>query len=246
MLSFGILAKGFITLTVCSRNTNLLKSPPRVYMSSSSFDNENNSVLPSLVYMGDQMLMQPILEPVDLATIKSDEFQNKLRILRQCQKAYGGIGIAAPQIGWRARVFCMGIDGFNPRYPDAKAFPFSYWINPVITPVPRNPDNDLEQNYFWEGCLSVPGMRGWVQRPKSVNISGFNENGEAVNMLLEELPARVSQHEYDHLDGILFPARAEVNTLLPLKSFEVQDAWAHDWPTVGSRITKPGTLSDTR
>ena len=202
--------------------------------------------LPPLVLIGDKFLLTPC-EPCDVDKISTAALQSQLDMLKRCQKAYGGIGIAACQVGWRTRIFSMGIDesdtAAKARYPDAPEFPYQIWINPTITPV-------LEQgkSWFWEGCLSVPGMRGWVERPNVVRIRGWNERGDAVEKELDGLAARVAQHEYDHLDGILFPDRALPGTLLPVPAFgdNRQDVWPDDWPTPGARKTRPGSFSDTK
>ena len=203
--------------------------------------------LPPLVVIGDRELMSPC-PPFDFDASKSvgDTIGNSVDILRQCQKKYGGIGIAACQVGWRTRIFCMGIEeedeSARARYPDAPTFPFQVWINPTITPL-----LEMGTSWFWEGCLSVPGMRGWVERPNCVRISGWNEDGEYIDgMLLKGLPARVAQHEYDHLEGILFPGRSFPGTLLPVASFEMQDRWPDNWPTPGARATNPGSFSNIR
>jgi len=205
--------------------------------------------LPPLVFIGDRELMSPC-EPFDLETLRSQDTQSKLQMLRDCQKAYGGIGIAACQVGWRARIFCMGFDDDDSagrareRYPDAPPFRHQFWINPTIEPVQQH-----GTSWFWEGCLSVPGMRGWVERPNVVRIKGYDENGKALDDVeLDGLPARVAQHEYDHLDGILFPSKTLQGTLLPVAAFEEgrQDLWPKNWPTVGSRRTRPGGFSDVK
>jgi peptide deformylase len=198
--------------------------------------------LPPLVLIGDQALMSPC-DPCNVAQLSS--FAEQLIMLKTCQQAYGGIGIAACQLGWRTRIFCMGIDNDNnelaqKRYPDAKPFSHQFWINPTITP-----HFDKGTCWFWEGCLSVPGMRGWVERPKTIHIQGWNEQGDPVEAEMDGLQARVAQHEYDHLDGVLFPKRALAGTLLPVGAFDDsrQDKWPQDWPTPGARRTKPGGFS---
>mmetsp|Transcript_31619 Transcript_31619/g.48492 ORF Transcript_31619/g.48492 Transcript_31619/m.48492 type:complete len:249 (-) Transcript_31619:162-908(-) len=220
--------------------------------------------LPPLVLIGDKELMTPC-EPCnqmdidDLKKTKDDGnghsttnftsiFKKKLSELKACQKYYGGIGIAACQIGWRERVFCMGVESDDTaakaRYPGVSEFQFQYWINPTITP-----DLNSGTSWFWEGCLSVPGMRGWVERPKMIKLSGYNEHGDFVEVVLNGLAARVAQHEYDHLDGALFPNRALQGTLLPIKAFDdnlQNNNWPDDWPTPGSRKTKPGEFSYER
>lgn len=194
--------------------------------------------VPPLRYLGDAQLMQP-QSPIPVDAIRSDEFAAQLDMLRRSMKAHGGIGIAAPQVGWWARVFCFGIENLNPRYPAAGQIPFSFWINPEIISVSD------ETNWMWEGCLSVPGMRGWVERPSACTLRGLDENGEQRELRLEGLPARIAQHEFDHLDGVLFPQRtAGAQFLMPQASMGDRDRWAPDWPSPGSRHTPLGQLND--
>lgn len=204
--------------------------------------------LPSLVYIGDSLLLSRC-DPLDLDAAGKHlaSLQDRLEMLRECQRVYGGIGIAAPQVGWRTRIFSMGFmdedenSKARQRYPNAKHFSHQFWINPEVTPVA-----DSGTCWFWEGCLSVPGMRGWVERPRAIHIRGWNERGERVEaQYLDGLPARVAQHELDHLDGILFPTLAVPGTLLPVQSFEDgrQNQWPESWPTPGSRKTAPGDFA---
>jgi peptide deformylase len=194
--------------------------------------------VPSLRYLGDAKLMasQP---PLELVQLGSDELKIKLTMLRKAMELYGGIGIAAPQVGWWTRVFCFGIDDGNPRYPAAEAIPFSIWINPEID------TSDCEAtNWMWEGCLSVPGVRGWVERPVECVLRGLDEHGTPRELRLTGLAARIAQHEYDHLDGVLFPQRTPgVGFVVPQASFGDKDTWAEDWPSEGSRRTALGELS---
>ena len=113
-----------------------------------------------------------------------------------------GAGLAAPQIGVMKRVVIFGVD-FNPRYPDAESVPFTILINPSITAL------DDEKDYGWEGCLSVPGMRGLVVRHTNIRYTGLDEKGEKIDRTVTGFHARVVQHECDHLDGILYPLRIE-------------------------------------
>ena len=138
------------------------------------------------------------------------------------------------------RVFLFGIEGgVNPRYPAAGEIPLSYWINPEIT------WQSDETNWMWEGCLSVPGMRGWVERPAAIVLQGWNQHGQACTQRLDGLAARVAQHELDHLNGILFPYRVPgPEFLVPQASMQAQDEWGPDWPSPGSRNTGLGELCD--
>ena len=194
--------------------------------------------VPPLRYLGDAQLMQrqPIFDSNHIAECVDD-----LEILRRAMEKYGGIGIAAPQIGWWTRVFCFGIAGNNPRYPQAQEIPFSFWINPEMVVVGK------ETNWMWEGCLSVPGMRGWVERPARIILKGYNERGEWREESMGGLAARVAQHEYDHLDGILFPQKVpNASFLVPQASMDARDGWGDNWPSPGSCKTKLGELSDEK
>ena len=196
---------------------------------------------PPLRFLGEARLMvaQP---PLDVADIQTEVFAAKLKMLRQAMKKYGGIGIAAPQVGWWSRVFCFGIDGTNPRYAGAAPVPFSMWLNPSI-----DTSVTTETNWMWEGCLSVPGLRGWVERPCECILQGLDENGVQRELRLEGLAARIAQHEYDHLDGVLFPQRTPgVQFVVPQASFDAKESWAENWPSEGSRHTGAGQLSTVR
>jgi peptide deformylase len=114
--------------------------------------------------------------------------------------ALNGAGLAAPQIGVPLRVVIFGV-AHNPRYPDAEEVPFTVLCNPVLTPL----GDELEDG--WEGCLSVPGMRGLVPRHLRLRYSGFDQSGKRIEREASDFHARVVQHECDHLDGILYPMR---------------------------------------
>lgn len=111
-----------------------------------------------------------------------------------------GAGIAAPQIGVSLQVVIFGV-GVNPRYPDAEQVPYTVLINPTLTPV----QDKMEDG--WEGCLSVPGMRGIVPRYTRLHYTGFDPFGLPIDRLVSGFHARVVQHECDHLNGILYPMR---------------------------------------
>ena len=119
---------------------------------------------------------------------------------------YGGIGLAAPQIGISQRLVVFGLEEHN--RPEIEAIPPTVLINPVINPL------DDYQEDGWEGCLSVPGMRGLVPRHTRIRYTGVDENGAAIEREVEGYHARVVQHECDHLDGILYPQRMEDLTQL--------------------------------
>lgn len=114
--------------------------------------------------------------------------------------AANGAGLAAPQIGVNLRVVIFGID-HNPRYPAAPPVPRTVLVNPVLTPLTDEQEED------WEGCLSVPGLRGRVPRITRLRYTGHDQHGRSIDRTVEGFHARVVQHECDHLDGILYPQR---------------------------------------
>ena len=115
-------------------------------------------------------------------------------------RAQNGAGLAAPQIGAGLRVVVFGVER-NARYPDAEPVPYTEIINPVITPL----GDAMEDG--WEGCLSVPGLRGVVPRHARIHYRGLDPQGRVIDRIAEGFHARVVQHECDHLDGILYPMR---------------------------------------
>ena len=149
--------------------------------------------------MGDPLLWQKSL-PVE--KFDTPELAELLHDMRDTMAHLNGAGLAAPQIGVLLRVVIFGVHA-NPRYPDVDEVPDTVLINPLITPLA----NDTEEG--WEGCLSVPGMRGWVPRWHRLHYAGFDENGKRFECDAEGFHARVVQHECDHLDGILYPMRIQ-------------------------------------
>ncbi len=120
--------------------------------------------------------------------------------MKETMAALNGAGLAAPQIGVSQRVVIFGVEQ-NPRYPDAEEVPFTVLVNPKLTMLTR----EVEEG--WEGCLSVPGMRGVVPRYLKLRYTGSDEKGNPIDRVAEGFHARVVQHEVDHLDGILYPMR---------------------------------------
>lgn len=147
--------------------------------------------------MGDARLRQEA-EPV--SDFGSGELLALVADMRDTMQALNGTGLAAPQIGVGLRLVIFGVQP-NSRYPDAESVPETVLINPVVTPL----DGQLEE--AWEGCLSLPGMRGLVPRFRNIRYQGCDEYGAPVDRTVSGFHARVVQHECDHLDGILYPMR---------------------------------------
>jgi len=147
--------------------------------------------------MGDPRLLRRAEE---LRSFDTPALHALIADMRDTMRALDGAGLAAPQIGENLRVVIFGVKR-NPRYPDAEEVPDTVLINPVVTPL----GNEVEED--WEGCLSVPGMRGLVPRYMSVRYRGYDESGASIDRTVRGFHARVVQHECDHLDGILYPMR---------------------------------------
>jgi peptide deformylase len=147
--------------------------------------------------MGDARLLRQAEEVRMFDTV---ELSNLLVDMRDTMRAMEGVGLAAPQIGVNLRVVIFEVNK-NPRYPDAETVPQTVLINPIITPLSDAMEGD------WEGCLSVPGMRGLVPRYTHLRYQGRDEYGALIDRVVNGFHARVVQHECDHLDGILYPMR---------------------------------------
>ncbi len=147
--------------------------------------------------MGDERLWQ---RSAPVSHFGTPELHELLADMRDTMQAMNGAGLAAPQIGVGLRVVIFGVQ-HNSRYPDAESVPETVLINPLIIPV----GNEIEED--WEGCLSVPGLRGMVPRHAHIRYQGQDEYGALIDRTVSGFHARVVQHECDHLDGILYPMR---------------------------------------
>lgn len=147
--------------------------------------------------MGDPRLLAEARPVVDFG---SQELKSLLEDMRDTMDHLNGAGLAAPQIGVGLQVVIFGVT-CNPRYPQAEEVPYTVLINPVLDPV----SDEMEEG--WEGCLSVPGLRGIVPRYKRMHYRGFDASGAVVDRVAEGFHARVVQHECDHLVGVLYPMR---------------------------------------
>jgi peptide deformylase len=147
--------------------------------------------------MGDPRLLQ---RSAAVERFGTPELAALLQDMRDTMAHLNGAGLAAPQIGTGLRVVIFGVSA-NARYPEAEEVPDTVLINPELAPL----SDELDEG--WEGCLSVPGMRGWVPRWRHLRYAGFDERGQRFERSVEDFHARVVQHECDHLDGILYPMR---------------------------------------
>ena len=151
-----------------------------------------------ILKMGDPRLLR-IAQPV--AEFDTDELHLLVADMFDTMRAVNGAGLAAPQIGVDLQLVIFGTDAPNPRYPDAPIVPRTVLLNPVVMPI----GEDEEEG--WEGCLSVPGLRGVVPRPSHVRYTGFDLYGDPIDRTVSGFHARVVQHEVDHLHGVLYPMR---------------------------------------
>jgi len=151
-----------------------------------------------ILKMGDPRLLRVAAKVTQFHT---NALQALVKDLEDTMIAANGAGLAAPQIGVDLQVVIFGSGELNPRYPEAPVVPRTVLINPVLTPLSG------EEEEGWEGCLSVPGLRGVVPRFKRLRYQGFDEAGHPIDRTVEGFHARVVQHECDHLFGVLYPMR---------------------------------------
>ena len=151
-----------------------------------------------ILKMGDERLLR-VAPPV--TEFDTDGLHLLISDMFDTMRAVSGAGLAAPQIGVDLQLVIFGTDEVNPRYPNAPLVPRTVLLNPVITPLRAGQEED------WEGCLSVPGLRGMVPRYTHINYTGFDQYGDVIDRTVEGFHARVVQHEYDHLIGKLYPMR---------------------------------------
>jgi peptide deformylase len=161
--------------------------------------------------MGEPLLRQVATPVTRFAT---PELLELIRDMDDTMRALNGAGLAAPQIGVGLRVVIFEVRA-NPRYPQVQPVPYTVLVNPELTPQ----GEDMDEG--WEGCLSVPGMRGLVPRHRSLRYRGSDEHGRPIDRTVHGFHARVVQHEVDHLDGVLYPQR-----IRDLRDFGFEDALA--------------------
>ena len=169
----------------------------------------------TVLRMGDPRLLERAREVDEFDT---PELHALLVDMHDTMDALSGAGLAAPQIGVSLRVVIFGVAS-NPRYPNAEPVPHTVLINPIITPIAQ----EMEEG--WEGCLSVPGMRGLVPRYTQLRYRGLDQYGAPIDRTVNGFHARVVQHECDHLDGILYPMR-----IRDMRNFGFHDVLFPDQP----------------
>ena len=156
-----------------------------------------SAMIRPVLKMGDPRLLE---KAAPVTAFDTPALHALLADMRETMAHLNGAGLAAPQIGVGLRVVIFGVHA-NPRYPEAEEVPDTVLINPVLEPIG---DEIVED---WEGCLSVPGMRGLVPRFRRLRYRGVDEKGHPIDRTVQDFHARVVQHEVDHLDGILYPTR---------------------------------------
>lgn len=166
-----------------------------------------------VAHLGHPILRQ-VAEPISPEAILSPEVQQIVADMLETMEDHDGAGLAAPQVHASRRLVVYGVAA-NPRYPDAEEVPLTVLVNPVITPVGKHQDED------WEGCLSVPDLRGMVPRFTKVRVEAYGRDGKRLRFTAEGFHARVVQHECDHLDGKVYLDRMEsMETLTFLPEFQ--------------------------
>lgn len=151
----------------------------------------------NILKMGNPKLFEKSSPITDFDT---PELYTVIQDLKDTMQHYKGVGLAAPQIGCQQRIVLFGFDS-NPCYPDEKPVPLTVLINPTITPLTD------ATNEAWEGCLSIPGLRALISRVSSIRYAGFSPTGDPIEREVHGFHARVVQHEYDHIEGVLFPQK---------------------------------------
>lgn len=164
-----------------------------------------------IIKMGHPTLRQKA-KPLHKKDLTKVRFKNLLSDMVDTLRDYGGVGLAAPQINEGLRVVIIEIRDKNLRYGVQELFPLTVFVNPEIELI------DSQTEGFWEGCLSIPGMRGYVERPQHISVSFIDELGQFGTLELRGFPATVLQHELDHLDGILY-----IDRMKDLRSLSFED-----------------------
>ena len=162
-------------------------------------------------------ILREVARPVPTERIRSAEIQRFIDDMVETMREYDGAGLAAPQVHTLLQIAVIEVDG-NPRYPDAPGIPLTVVVNPVVTPLTE----EIEDG--WEGCLSVPDMRGMVPRYTAVRLQCYDQDGQHVDLVAKEFFARVIQHETDHLQGVVY-----VDRMRDLSTLSYLAEWKRHW-----------------
>ena len=162
-------------------------------------------------------ILRQVARPVPPERIRSAEIQRFIDDMVETMREYDGAGLAAPQVHTLLQIAVIEVDG-NPRYPDAPGIPLTVVINPVVTPLTE----EIEDG--WEGCLSVPDMRGMVPRYTAVRLQCYDRDGQRVDLVAKDFFARVIQHETDHLQGVVY-----VDRMRDLSTLSYMAEWKRHW-----------------
>jgi peptide deformylase len=171
-------------------------------------------------------ILRAVAEPVPLEGIGASALQQLIDDLVETMAEYDGAGLAAPQVHVSRQVVVFGVEA-NPRYPDAPSIPLTVLINPRLTPLTDETQED------WEGCLSLPDLRGKVPRYRRVRVEAYDRQGKRLAYTAEDFHARVVQHECDHLFGKLYVDR--MRSMASLSFVREQLRYQVEAPSAGSR-----------
>jgi peptide deformylase len=164
-------------------------------------------------------VLRQVTDPLSLRRLQSEEVQKFIDDMIETMKEYDGVGLAADQVHESNQIAVLEVAD-NPRYPEKPRVPLTVLINPKITPLTEETEDD------WEGCLSVPDLRGKVPRFKSIRVQAWDRSGKELDFVAQEFHARVIQHEWDHLNGKVYLDRMrDLSTLTFLMEFSRY--WIH-------------------
>jgi peptide deformylase len=162
-------------------------------------------------------VLRQVAQPVDRARLRTPEVQRLIDDMIETMREYDGAGLAATQVHELQQIAVIEVQA-NPRYPDAAPIPLMVLVNPVVTPLTEEMDED------WEGCLSVPDLRGRVPRYTAVRLECWDRDGERIDVVAKDFFARVVQHETDHLNGVVF-----LDRMRDLSTLSYIAEWQKHW-----------------
>ncbi len=166
-------------------------------------------------------VLRKVAQPIRVSDITAPKIRTLINDMIETMRDADGAGLAAPQVHESVRLCVLEVKQ-NPRYPTFPEVPLTILVNPVLTPVVVDPTGPASDSWIelYEGCLSVPGLRGRVRRPSSVSLSALDASGQPIERTVRGVEAAILQHEIDHLDGMLFVDRADTRTLAFQREYE--------------------------